>query len=53
MQIDVVVAARAAGIEVDPEDRETEAKEEPLVAFNDNGMRWPFVPFPEGWCASC
>ena len=20
---------------------------------NDNGLAWPLLPFPEGWCAAC
>jgi len=22
-------------------------------AANDNGVAWPIIPFPDGWCAAC
>jgi hypothetical protein len=25
----------------------------PVVAANDNQLAWPFIAFPDGWCASC
>ena len=26
---------------------------QPRKAANDNQMRWPLIPFPDGWNAAC
>jgi hypothetical protein len=54
MQINFDVVADAAVTSVEPKDQQTDAKrgDEPAVAANDNGLRWRFIPFPDGWYAS-
>ena len=34
------------------ENLEQTGPEEHDVAVNDNGLSWPFIAFPEGWCSS-
>ena len=53
MQIYFEVAADVAesGAELKDQQSGAERGDEPVVA-NDNGLRWPFIPFPDGWCAS-
>jgi hypothetical protein len=41
------VTATSIGQKADPE-----TDNEQTVAANENGTRWPLVPFPEGWYAS-
>ena len=55
MQVDFdvpVADVTAAGIEASNQKADTETDNEQTVAANDNGTRWPLVPFPEGWYAS-
>lgn len=54
MQIDFDAAADVAAIGVELTSQQTapEADKEPVVAANDNGLRWPLIPFPEDWNAS-
>jgi hypothetical protein len=54
MQIYFEVAADVAesGAELKDQQRDAERGDEPVVAANDNGLRWPFIPFPDGWYAS-
>lgn len=43
------VAADAKPIDPQPD---LQTDNEPAVPANDNGLQWPFVSFPEDWCAS-
>ncbi|MBV9460175.1 MAG: hypothetical protein JO141_22045 [Bradyrhizobium sp.] len=54
MQIDFRATADAAMVAAELKDYQTdrEVEQEPVVAVNDNGLRWPLIPFPEGWYAS-
>jgi hypothetical protein len=54
MQTDFDAAVDVAAIGVELTNRQTvpEADNEAAVAANDNGLRWPFIPFPEDWYAS-
>ena len=55
MQVDLDVPAAdvvAIGIELSDQQADPETDNERAIAANDNGMRWPLVPFPEDWYAS-
>jgi hypothetical protein len=54
MQIDFDLAADAAKVGAEPKDQQIDpdAENETVVAANDDGLRWPLIPFPKGWYAS-
>ena len=55
MQVDLdvpVADVTATGIEASNQKADPETDNEQTVAANENGTRWPLVPFPEGWYAS-
>ena len=56
MQADLDVAGRDVGaFDDEPSDwkPDPEADTKRDVVANDNGMRWPLIPFPEDWYACC
>jgi hypothetical protein len=55
MQVDFDAPATdvaETGTETSNQQPQPEIDNEQTVAANDNGMRWPLVPFPEDWYAS-
>jgi hypothetical protein len=54
MQNDFEVAVDVEAISADPKDQQADAVpgNKPVVAANDNGLRWLLIPFPEDWYTS-
>ena len=56
VEYDLLLEAVETAIATAPEDDfvvQTQRVYPSPRAANDNGARWPLVPFPEGWHAAC